>query len=68
MKEHFRVYGIGWFVVHMFFFCLITLMSFLSYFEWFTDRQIMYVCLVSMSLWLLEGILGLTVEYKDGAK
>lgn len=65
MREHFKVYGIGWFVVHMVFFCCIMLMSVLSYLDWFTDRQIMYVCLVSMALWLLEGILGLIEDLKN---
>jgi hypothetical protein len=65
VKEHFKPFGIGWFIIYLIIFVIVMIMTALSYWDIFTDRQIGYVWCLFLAIAMVEGFLGLTVEYKD---
>lgn len=65
MKEHFKPFGDGWFIIYLIIFAITMIMTFLSYWDIFTDFQIGCVWCVFLVIAMVEGFLGLTVEYKD---
>ena len=65
MKEHFKPFGTGWYIIYLILFFTILLLSFLSLWSIITDKQISYVCIVFMVIAMIEGFLGLKEEYKD---
>ena len=65
MKEHFKPFGNGWYIIYLILFFTILLLSFLSLWSIITDKQISYVCIVFMVIAMVEGFLGLKEEYKD---
>lgn len=65
MKEHFKPFGNGWFIIYLVLSFIILVMSFLTFWNIVTDEQISYVCYVLLAVAMVEGILGLKEEYKD---
>lgn len=65
MKELFKPFGHGWFIIYLCIFAIVMMMTFLSYWDIFTDQQIGYVWCVFMILAIVEGILGVKKELKQ---
>lgn len=65
MKEYFKPFGNGWYIIYLILFFTILLLSFLSLWSIITDKQISYVCIVFMVVAMVEGFLGLKEEYED---
>ena len=65
MKEYFKPFGTGWYIIYLILFFTILLLSFLSLWSIITDKQISYVCIVFMVIAMVEGFLGLKEEWKD---
>lgn len=65
MKEHFKPFGNGWFVIYLILLAVTMIMTVLSYWDIFTDHQIGYVWILFMGIAMVEGTLGMKEEYKD---
>ena len=65
MKEHFKPFGHGWFLIHLTILAIVMIMTVLSYWDIFTDRQIGYVWCVFLVIAMVEGFLGIKEECKD---
>lgn len=65
MKEHFKPFGLGWYIIYLIILAVTMIMTLLSYWDIFTDRQIGYVWSTILVVGLIEGFLGLKEECKS---
>ena len=65
MKEYFKPFGNGWFIIYLVILTIVMIMTLLSYWDIFTDIQIGYVWCLLMAIAMVEGFLGIKEEYKN---
>ena len=65
MREHFKPFGNGWYIIYLIILTITMIMSFLSYWDIFTDQQIGYVWYTFFVVAIVEAFLGLKEECKD---